>query len=165
MRKSKFIVINTSPLISLVAALGTLEILNDLYEEVIVPFAVCEEILKSQNKVFAQAEFQNSTWLNKQNQPIHISEFLLNSLDLGEASVIQVALNEKIRTVCIDETVGRRIARLNGLQLTGSVGILLKYKQYKPSLSIQKAIQNMINYNIYLSQNVISFAIKTAGEE
>ena len=165
MRKSKFLVINTSPLISLVAALGTLEILNDLYEEVIVPFAVCEEILKSQNKVFAQAEFQNSTWLNKQNQPIHISEFLLNSLDLGEASVIQVALNEKIRTVCIDETVGRRIARLNGLQLTGSVGILLKYKQYKPSLSIQKAIQNMINHNIYLSQNVISFAIKTAGEE
>ncbi|NBD33765.1 MAG: hypothetical protein GVY17_12575 [Cyanobacteria bacterium] len=64
----------------------------------------------------------------------------------------------------LDETVGRRIARLNGLSVTSSIGILLKYKQQKPSLSIQKAIQNMINHNIYLSQNVINFALKQAGE-
>jgi predicted nucleic acid-binding protein len=35
---------------------------------------------------------------------------LLNSLDAGEASVIQLALNERIRTVCIDESAGRRLA-------------------------------------------------------
>jgi len=33
----KFIVINTSPLISLAAGLGNLEILKRLYDEVIVP--------------------------------------------------------------------------------------------------------------------------------
>ncbi|MDR9401977.1 MAG: DUF3368 domain-containing protein [Halothece sp. Uz-M2-17] len=85
-------------------------------------------------------------------------------ISLVAALVIQVALNQNIRTVCIDETVGRRIARLNGLSVTGSIGILLKYKQQEPSLSIQKAIQNMINHNIYLSQNVINFALKQAGE-
>jgi len=164
MPKSQIIVINTSPLIALVAALGSLEVLSILYEEVIVPFAVCEEILKSERKVFAQSEFQRAIGLNKQNHPVQIAPFLLNSLDLGEASVIQVALNQNIRTVCIDETVGRRVARLNGLSVTGSIGILLKYKQQEPSLSIQKAIQNMINHNIYLSQNVIDFALKQAGE-
>ncbi len=61
MPKAQVIVINTSPLISLVAALGSLEVLNVLYEEVIVPFAVCEEILKSKSKVFAQSEFQQAT--------------------------------------------------------------------------------------------------------
>lgn len=164
MPKSQVIVINTSPLISLVAALGNLEVLSFLYEEVIVPLAVCEEILNSENQVFAQSEFRQATWLNKQNHPVQISQFLLNSLDLGEAAVIQVALNQNIRTVCIDETVGRRVARLNGLNVTGSIGILLKYKQQKPSLSIQNAIQNMIKKNIYLSQNVIDFALKQAGE-
>jgi len=164
MPKSNVIIINTSPLISLVAALGNLEVLSVLYDEVIVPFAVCEEILNSKRKVFAQSEFQQATELNKQNKPVKIAPFLLNSLDLGEASVIQVALDQNIRTVCIDETVGRRIARLNGLSVTGSIGILLKYKQQEPSLSIQEAIQNMINQNIYLSQNVINFALKQAGE-
>lgn len=105
MPKAQVIVINTSPLISLVAALGSLDILSVLYEEVIVPFAVCEEILKNERKVFAQSEFQQATGLNKQNRPVQIAPFLLNSLDLGEASVIQVALNRKIKTVCIDETV------------------------------------------------------------
>ena len=164
MPKSQVIVINTSPLISLVAALGNLEILDSLYEEVVVPFAVCEEILKGGQTNFAVSAFQKARWLNKQNDAINISQFLLNSLDLGEASVIQVALNKNIQTVCIDETVGRRVARLNNLRVTGSIGILLKYKQHKSSFSIKKAIQNMISHNIYLSQNVIDFALKNAGE-
>ncbi|MDB9315707.1 DUF3368 domain-containing protein [Spirulina sp. CS-785/01] len=164
MPNSPVIVINTSPLIALIAALGSLDILDSLYEKVVVPLAVCEEILKGGKQDFAVSEFQEAKWLSKENQPIQISQFLLNSLDLGEASVIQVALNQEIKTVCIDETVGRRVARLNGLKVTGSIGILLKYKQQEPSLSIQKAIQNMISHNIYLSQNVINFALKEAGE-
>ncbi|MCP2730476.1 hypothetical protein NJ959_18780 [Symplocastrum sp. BBK-W-15] len=34
-------------------------------------------------------------------------------------------MNENIQTVCIDEVAGRRIARLSGLSVTGSIGILL----------------------------------------
>lgn len=40
MLKTTQIVINTSPLIALVAALGDLQVLN-LYTEVLVPFEVC----------------------------------------------------------------------------------------------------------------------------
>lgn len=67
-------------------------------------------------------------------------------------------------TACIDEAVGRRVARLNGLSVTGSVGILLKAKQYNPSLSIQTAIDNMLAHNIRLSQRVIDFCLQEAGE-
>ena len=85
-------------------------------------------------------------------------------MDLGEASVIQFALNNQIKTVCIDEAVGRRIARLNGLSLTGSIGILLKAKQYDSSISIKTAIDNMLAHNIRLSSTVIHFALKQANE-
>jgi len=34
--------------------------------------------------------------------------FLSNSLDLGEASVIQLALDRSIKVVCIDEAIPRR---------------------------------------------------------
>jgi predicted nucleic acid-binding protein len=164
MPQPNIIVTNTSPLIALVAAWGDLTPLESLYEKILVPFEVCQEITKGGPQNFAVAEFQKAAWLKKQASPINISAFLLNSLDLGEASVIQLALNQNIKTVCIDESVGRRVARLNGLSLTGSIGILLKAKQKHPSLRIATAIENMLSHNIRLSQTVIDFALKQAGE-
>ncbi|MDB9421875.1 DUF3368 domain-containing protein [Microcystis aeruginosa CS-563/04] len=89
---------------------------------------------------------------------------LLNSLDLGEAAVIHLALRENIQTVCIDETVGRRIAKLSGLLVTGSIGILLRAKQEGYPISIKLAITRMQNRGIRISARVISFALKQAGE-
>ncbi|MFP5269408.1 hypothetical protein [Coleofasciculus sp.] len=47
-------------------------------------------------------------------------------------------MNENIQTVCIDEIAGRRIARLSGLSLTGSIGILLRAKREGYPISIQQ---------------------------
>lgn len=164
MPKTTQIIINTSPLIALVAALGDLKILEFLYTEVFVPFEVCQEIIIGGTAGFAVNEFKAATWLQKQTYPLIISPFLLNSLDIGEASVIQLALDKSIQTVCIDEVVGRRIARLNSLSLTGSIGILLRAKREGYSLSIKTAIKKMLDRNIRLSQTVINFALKEAGE-
>ncbi len=164
MPKAQTIVINTSPLIALVAAWGHLDPLQPLYQEILVPFEVVQEILQGELSNFGVAEFQAANWLLKQKHPVSISPFLRNSLDLGEAAVIQLALDRSIETVCIDEAVGRRIARLNGLALTGSIGVLLKAKQNDPTLSVKTAIGNMLNRNIRLSQTVINFALKQSGE-
>ncbi len=125
MPETQRIVINTAPLIALVAALGDLTVLPSLYTQVFVPFEVCQEILAGGSSGFAVAEFETATWLQKQQTPLNISPLLLNSLDRGEAAVIQLAINENIQTVCIDEVAGRRIARLSGLSVTGSIGVLL----------------------------------------
>jgi predicted nucleic acid-binding protein len=164
MPKTTQIVINTSPLIALVAAWGDLTRLEPLYEKVWVPFEVCQEISKGGTSQLAVPEFEQATWLHKQTTALAISPFLLNALDLGEASVIQLALDQNIATVCIDEAVGRRVARLNGLTLTGSVGILLKAKQRDPSLSVKAAIDNMLSRKIRLSETVINIALRQAGE-
>ena len=158
------IVINTSPLIAIVAAMGDFNVLQSLYTNVIVPFEVSQEILIGGTTGLSVTEFQADFWLKKQSVPVNISPILLNSLDIGEASVIQLALNKNISTVCIDEAVGRRIARLSGLAVTGSIGILLRAKKEGYSLSIKTAIEKMLNHNIRLSQRVIDFALKESGE-
>lgn len=165
MPSTQIIVINTSPLIALVAAWGNLDRLRTIYQEVLVPFEVVQEILQGGMSNFGVAEFQMASWLGQQNQPINILPFLRNSLDLGEASVIQLALDRSIETVCIDEAVGRRVARLNGLMVTGSVGILLKAKQQDPMMSVKGAIANMLDRKIRLSQTVIDFALTQSGEK
>ncbi len=164
MPETERIVINTAPLIAIVAALGDLTILQSLYTQVLVPFEVCQEILTGGSSGFAVAEFEVATWLQKQQTPLNISPLLLNSLDRGEAAVIQLAMNQNIQTVCIDEVAGRRIARLSGLSLTGSIGILLRAKREGYPLSMQQAISQMLNRGIRLSPTVINFALEQAGE-
>lgn len=156
--------INTGPLIALVAAVGDLTVLRSLYTEVLVPYEVCQEILVGGSTGFAVAEFEAAIWLQKQQAPLNISPLLLNSLDRGEAAVIQLAIDENISTVCIDEAAGRRIARLSGLTLTGSIGILLRAKQSGYPFSMQQAISQMLNRGIRLSPTVINFALEQAGE-
>ncbi len=157
------IVINTSPLIALIAALGDLSVLQ-MYRQVWVPLEVSDELAAGGAARFALAEYQAAHWLHKRTQPLTIAPHLLNTLDKGEASVIQLALDKSIPTVVIDETAGRRIARLNGLAVTGSMGILLRAQSQGSSFSMRNAIERMQARGIWLSDRVIAFALAQAGE-
>ena len=163
MPDAKEIVINTGPIIALVAAMGDLRVLQ-MYEHVWVPYEVHQEIMAGGRGWFAVAEFQEATWLKKQPEPLEISSLLLNTLDRGEAAVIQLALNKDVRTVCIDETAGRRVARLHGLLVTGSIGVLLRAKREGYPFSMRTAIDRMISQGVWLSEQVISFALTESGE-
>jgi predicted nucleic acid-binding protein len=55
------IVINTSPLIAVVAAWGDITPMANLYEQVLIPFEVCQEILRGGTSNFAVSEFQQAT--------------------------------------------------------------------------------------------------------
>lgn len=156
---NKTIVTNTSPLIGLVAAWGTLEPLDELYHSVIVPKEVADEILSGGSSNFAVREFRAANFLNVLTQSTALSPFLSNSLDQGEAAVIQLALNRNIETVCIDESIGRRVARMNGLILTGSIGILARYKQeLQPDFSLVQAVEKMQGQGIRLGEQIKQFA-------
>jgi len=164
MPETEDIVINTGPLLALIAGIGDLSLLERLYKRVLVPFEVCQEIEAGGFSGFGVSEFRITSFLEKRSNLIEITPFLRNALDLGEASVIQLALDENIQTVCIDETMGRRIARLNGLKLTGSIGVLIRAKQEGFVFSMREAINRMESHCIYLSQQVVDFALKQVNE-
>lgn len=150
----KRIVINTGPIIALVAGLDDLNILERNYDEVIVPQRVVKEILAKGEKRFDAQIFLENDFLNKLEEPIEINTFLKNSLDSGEASVIQIALNKNIETVCIDEAAGRRIARLNNLKLTGSLGIIISAINNGENIDLEKIIKNMKNNGVWISDQL-----------
>lgn len=165
MPKPERIVINTGPIISIIAALDNLEILQNFYQETLVPFEVCREIEAGGKTGFAVEEFKAATWLNKLHTPVELFPALSNSLDRGEAEVIQVALNEGITTVCIDENVGRRIARLWGLEVTGTLGIMVRAKKEGYLDSVSDAIQQMETKGVWLSLQVKNLALRESGEK
>ena len=158
------IVINTGPVIALVAALKDLTFLESLYKRILVPFEVCREIESGGYSGFGVNEFRKAHFLEKIKKPLSISPFLQNTLDLGEASVIQLAIDEQIPVVCIDEVLGRRIARLNNLRLTGSIGILIRAKKLGMDFTMKNCLNEMKAKGIYLSEKVVDFALKQVGE-
>jgi predicted nucleic acid-binding protein len=112
---------------------------------------------------FAVAAFEAAHWLQKKPALMeNIAAVLLNTLDRGEAAVIQLALNENVQTVCIDEITGRRMARLHGLAVTGSIGVLLRARRGGYTISMRDALQRMRNRGIWLSDRVINFALAQA---
>jgi predicted nucleic acid-binding protein len=122
---ARTLVTNTTPLIALTAAPGGLDILRHLYDRVIVPLEVQTELRAAGPQAMGVSAFEQASWLDCQASEVNLSPYLGNTLDRGEDAMIQTALNLNTSLVCIDETVGRRVARLSGLTLTGSIGILI----------------------------------------
>ncbi|MBS4098975.1 MAG: DUF3368 domain-containing protein [Sulfuricella sp.] len=158
----RILVTNTTPLIALSVATGSLDILRTLYDRVIVPREVAEEVLAATPQAPGAAAFREAVWLDVRTTAIDLPIYLNNTLDLGKASVIQTALVERIEKVCIDETVGRRIARLNGLVLTGTAGILVKAAQQGYPVDLSAALERMHSHGIWLGEEVKRFILAAA---
>ena len=157
--RSPVLVSNTTPLIALVAATGSLDVLKALYARVVVPLEVAAEIRAGGKHSFGVGVFEAADWLEIQPQTVVLQPYLRNSLDLGEASVIQTAMNLGAPLVCIDEALGRRVARLCGLELTGAIGVLIKAQRLGFPLSMPDAVQRMREQGIWLSDKVVQFAL------
>ncbi len=160
------VVINTGPLIALCAGMGGLDLLRGLYAEVIVPIEVEQEIDALRQSQFVQPEFQLAKkWLHVWPAPVRLSPLLRSSIDLGEASVIQLALDEVIPTVIIDEAAGRRVAKLSGLKVTGSIGLLLRGKAEGLVPAVRPVLEAMKANGVWLGEAVRQQALRLAGEE
>lgn len=86
--QTKVVVTNTTPLIALTAATGSLEILRAIYTKVVVPYEVAQEIQAGGKESFGLDIFQQSSWLKINDRSVVLPPYLKNALDLGEASVI-----------------------------------------------------------------------------
>jgi predicted nucleic acid-binding protein len=158
--RQRVLVTNTTPLIALTAATGGLDVLRALYDRVVVPFEVAAEVRVGGPQDFGVDAFQVAgDWLDLQAAPVTLQPWLQNSLDKGEAAVIQTALDQGLPLVCIDEAAGRRVARLCELTVTGSIGILIKARSQGFPLDMPVALERMRRHGIWLSERVVRFAL------
>lgn len=74
--RSAVLVSNTTPLIALTAALGSLDILKFMYARVVVPFEVAQEVRAGGQTSFGIDAFQAADWLDIQDRPVTLLPFL-----------------------------------------------------------------------------------------
>ena len=100
------IVVNTSPIIAF-EKMQALDIVSQLPFTFVCPIEVKNEILAGAAKGLT-VTFPSCIQILRLSAAL--SPLILASLDIGEAAVIELALERKISMVCLDEIKGRRAA-------------------------------------------------------
>ena len=158
-------VINTSPAIHLHAVLpGGLGSLAKLIGEVIVPWEVGQELAAGHAKDATWQEIQALHGIQHRSHGIPVHPLLAAQIDMGEAAVIQTALDEAHDAVILDDLKARRIAQTLGLQVTGTLGILLQAKQSGLLQSLNTAITALEKRGMWIAPALVAKAIRLAGE-
>ena len=157
---NKGIVVDTSPLLAF-AKMEVVEAIGELPFDFYSPEEIEKEILAGIESGFQLAIPE---WLNIAALGSVVSPIAVASLDKGEASVIQLAIERSIETVCIDEIKGRRAASAVGLKVVGSLGLLGKAKSVGLIAEVKPYIQKAVANGIFYDKKLIDFFLKSIGE-
>ncbi len=156
----KAIVINTGPLI-LLDKIEAMDCIGRLPLQFICPPAVRDEldagIGKSRTKISPE-------WLTVRPLSSEPSPMIGVSIDRGEAEVIQLALENDIPSVCLDDLRGRKFAEALGLEVTGLLGLLGRAKHFRIIPRLKPFTDRLVQEGGRYSQTLIHGFLKDFGE-
>jgi predicted nucleic acid-binding protein len=156
------VIANNTPLVAL-WVLDRLDLLRELYDEVLIPQTVYEEFLATE-RALRQAALEKAPWI----KPISLANpqraRVYTGLDQGEAEVLALAEERAARLVIIDELKGRRYAKRLGLPLTGTLGVLLLAKERGLISSLAPLLTELQKAGLYLGSTLIAHVLRLAGE-
>ena len=152
---------NTTPIISL-SAIGKIEILRDLFREIIIPQAVYEEIKAKKGVGYHSVD---SNFIKVQPIQTKNHKLLLSDrLDLGEAETIILAKEITADNVIIDENLGYIVAKEYNLNVIRTLSILLKAKEKNIIYEVKPLIEEMISKGRWYSKRVYYSFLEKAEE-
>jgi len=163
------IVSNTGPIIALMIT-NKLSILKELFDEVMIPYEVHQELLKGKSvKDFVNLMritiYEKEKWIKVQKLKNPLNPALRGILDAGEASVIQLASDIKADFVLIDERKARKIARsMYGFQVVGTARILVEAKRKGIVETVKDLLDEMRAGGYWIGDNIVQQILKEAGE-
>ena len=159
------IISDASPLICFIK-INRLTILQQLFEKVIIPPIVYEEIQKIETLGFSIDEFRQANWISilQPSNSLLFSD-LSEKLDEGEAQAITLANEIAPDFLLIDERRGTSIARSMGIKTIGVVCIIIRAKE-KKLIPEGKAILDELRAKpkFWISDQVYQSALQILGE-
>ncbi|MEE9302775.1 MAG: DUF3368 domain-containing protein [Thiotrichaceae bacterium] len=169
------IVADASPLIAL-ATIDQLELLHKLYQNVLIPDAVAQELMPDSNMAGAKRlkQAMDQGWLKTESCDYTLEPYLesyqqlLQIIDQGETEAILLAeclqANSDYRFLLIDERRGRQVAKKRGLVIVGTGAVLLAAKKKGYILSVKKELDKMQDKGYRLSMLLRRKLLELAGE-
>jgi len=145
------VVSNASPLINL-ARIGKIDLLRELYGELLIPEAVWQEVVIEGAGQPGAEEVRTAPWIQaREVANKDLVRALRQDLDAGEAEAIALALEIGAELLLMDERLGRETARHLGVRYAGLIGILVEAKR--------KGLINAIKPHLDTLRDVAGFRV------
>jgi uncharacterized protein len=157
------VISNTSPLFYL-HRLRHLNLLQKLYQQIIVPEAVVDELNAGRDLGEDVPNVEDYDWIEV--RPVRAPELvrLITDLGAGEAQVLTLAIEEPGSLVILDDRLAREVARMRNIRITGTAGVILKAKQEGHISAVAPLLNRLIELDFRLSDNVKARILKLAQE-
>jgi predicted nucleic acid-binding protein len=147
------IIADTSCLIIL-HKIGHLNLLKDVFKTIYVTDIIAKEF---------GAELPE--WIIIANPTNLDFQIILNaSVDLGEASAIALAFEQKDALIILDDLKGRKLASSLNLLFTGTFGFIMIAKSAGKLASVKTIIDKIKLTNFHITPELEEKILKTAGE-
>ena len=157
------VISNTSPLLYLyrINAIGWLP---KLFDEIWTPHAVKSELLAGRSKGYDVPDPADFDWLHVINPISMPSEWLALDLGAGELAAMALALENPQHIVLLDDMLARRTAQAAGLQVWGTLKVLLEAKSQGLVDKVEPYVAGLNDAGMWVSAEVKHRILVLAGE-
>ena len=158
------VVADSSPLIIL-ARLDYVDLIHKLYPRIYISTEVHNEVVVSGAGLPGASEVEKAEWIEVkklQNQADLLPAQQKYALGLGEISTILLAKEIHATAALLDDFNARRLAKAEGLQVRGSVGLLESFylRGHLPDLRV--AFRHLLAHS-YIDQRLLNLRLQTLG--
>ncbi len=162
------IVVSDTTAITNLAAINHLDLLRDLYGEIILPEAVRRELIGPGPANPGAVAVQTESWIMTRSVTnVSMVEQLLvtyEGLARAEAEAIVLAQELEADLLIIDEGAGREVAAALGLAFTGVLGGLLHAKEQLIIPAVTPVVEALIANGFWIDPALHALILQWAGE-
>lgn len=167
-KKLSTVMCNSSPIIGL-SGIGKLDLLWIIFEKVLIPEAVYNEVFKGQKNKRVGTEELHDAIEKGLIEIYHVKDELfvnrfIGKLHRGELEVIAGAKELNLDYLLIDEKSARSLAEALMLQPTGLLGILKFAKLSGAIETLKPYLDGLIENNYRISKKLYNGILLDAGE-
>ncbi|MDM8521246.1 DUF3368 domain-containing protein [Anaerolineales bacterium HSG6] len=146
------------------AWLNQLALIPALFDELHIPQAVYDEIFYKPDAI-GTVELASTDWLIVRPVTNVLSVNLLqDQLDAGESEAIVLATELQADLLLIDERRGRRKAIQYGLDITGTLGILIRARQLQLIGPLRPMLHKLRLLPFFISESLYQQTLRHVGE-
>ena len=155
------VVSDSSPLIAL-SAVDRLDLLQILFDTVIIPVSVRDEVMGMAAKITVELPSFIHVEPVAAELPVR---FLKLNLHAGESEAIALALERGIKGIILDDKQAREIADELGLKVIGTLGLLILAKRKGLLSEVRPVIVKIIEgVNFRIAPSVLNRALSLIDE-
>lgn len=158
------IIVNTSPL-QYLYQLGLLDLLPTFYGRVTVPEAVVAELDAGRRLGLALPDLTSLDWITV--KPVEQASLLrlVGDLGRGEREVLALASTMPGCVIVRDDGLARRCARMLGLTLTQTLGVLLRAKREGHLPALAPLLDRLDGLRFRVDAATRAAVLRLAGEK